>query len=956
MNARKIRLLISVPALILLLLSTFYAVALAQLPGSNFEIEDGNTQVDGAAPSIDWDEPSISGDIILEGDEPSGQDDDSFGQGTKEDTEVPVVVSGSIPPNKSDLLEFGLYKEGSGGSGFLHLFWTRVQDPAGTTLMDFEINQNKCVIDSGTGQPTEDSLCSANDVTPLRSSGDLLVTYELTKGGKIPDLYLYEWLDGTEGASAADCQASNSLPCWGNEIDLDSAGLAEGSINDPDPISSTLLGKTYDPRTFGEASIDLSVIFDSSACESFGSAYLKSRSSDSFTAALKDFIAPVPIELSNCGTITVNKIVDPASSTDTFDFSVVGNTSYNFSLGHNGTNTNSAVLQGDYTITETDANTGGYDLVSVSCTKNGAAFTVSGNVPSFSIGIGDSVVCTFTNQARGTIIVEKTTAGDVGTFNFTSSTLGDFSLTTTAEGAAGADSQTFSGLVPGTFDVAEDLTGVTNWDLTSATCDDGSSPASISLGAGETVTCSFVNTKRGQIVIEKQTNPDNSTEDFEFSTSYYAANFTLMDGNQDTSGFLTPGSYDVSEIAESGWDLSGLSCSSDGGDSTTSQSGYDVQINLAAGETVTCVFTNTQRGAIVVEKISIGGADTFAFTSSTLGDGNFSLTTTEEGEVGKDSTTFNDLAPGGYDVGETQVADDAWDLTSASCDDDDGSDPASITLDPGETVTCTFTNTMRGVIIVAKQTNPDGASATFEFSGDLNGTIVDGGSIESGYIVAGTYQVTEADPAPLGYRLGSISCDDGDSTGDLLARTATFNLQPGETVTCTFVNSTGAILISKTTKDASAEGGVSPLPGVTFEVRDAANNLVATVVSDANGEACVPGLVASAYYTVTETAAPDGYDVSSVAPQTDTASYAECDGAGTPTLFAFVNTPLSEIEVIFRSLAGPGVTVASITCELDGAALTPTVEDLTPGELDDLDEIYTDLEPGTYSCTVVVDP
>jgi hypothetical protein len=33
---------------------------------------------------------------------------------------------------------------------------------------------------------------------------------------------------------------------------------------------------------------------------SFGRAYLKSRSSDSFTAAIKDFIAPIPINLSNC--------------------------------------------------------------------------------------------------------------------------------------------------------------------------------------------------------------------------------------------------------------------------------------------------------------------------------------------------------------------------------------------------------------------------------------------------------------------------------------------------------------------------------------------------------------------------------------------------------------------------------------------------------------------------------
>jgi hypothetical protein len=33
---------------------------------------------------------------------------------------------------------------------------------------------------------------------------------------------------------------------------------------------------------------------------SFGRAYLKSRSSDSFTSEIKDFIAPLPISVSNC--------------------------------------------------------------------------------------------------------------------------------------------------------------------------------------------------------------------------------------------------------------------------------------------------------------------------------------------------------------------------------------------------------------------------------------------------------------------------------------------------------------------------------------------------------------------------------------------------------------------------------------------------------------------------------
>ena len=38
----------------------------------------------------------------------------------------------------------------------------------------------------------------------------------------------------------------------------------------------------------------------------FGKAYLKSRSSDSFTSELKDFIAPIPINITNCTPVTLS--------------------------------------------------------------------------------------------------------------------------------------------------------------------------------------------------------------------------------------------------------------------------------------------------------------------------------------------------------------------------------------------------------------------------------------------------------------------------------------------------------------------------------------------------------------------------------------------------------------------------------------------------------------------------
>ncbi|MEH6467158.1 MAG: SpaA isopeptide-forming pilin-related protein [Porticoccus sp.] len=270
------------------------------LAGSDFEIDtDANLMVDDAAPSIDWE--AVAADV--QADEPSGSDDDAFGQGSKEDTPVPTPVTGSIPPNKSDLKTFGVYLEANASGRFLHMFWHRVQDPSGTTNMDFEFNQS-------------DTL-SANGVTPVRTADDLLIQYDLANGGTFPELFLSRWIDGSGGETSADCEASNKLPCWGTRENLSGSGDATGSINDSMILAADAIPKLggstlgdIDPRTFGEASIDFDAITSAGQCTTFGSAYLKSRSSNSFPAALKDYITPLAINVSNCGTVKINKVDD----------------------------------------------------------------------------------------------------------------------------------------------------------------------------------------------------------------------------------------------------------------------------------------------------------------------------------------------------------------------------------------------------------------------------------------------------------------------------------------------------------------------------------------------------------------------------------------------------------------------------------------------------------------------
>jgi len=258
-------------------MSAFASHPEVSLAGSDFEIDtDANLVVDDGTPSIDW----ASVTELRRQDSPSGSGDESFGQGTKEDTALPKIVSGGIPPNKSDLKYFGVYQEGTTSDGFLNLYWARVQDPSGTTNMDFEINKNRCDLNE---TPTN---CAPNGVTPIRSVGDLLVTYDLAGGGSNPTLSLREWTGSV----------------WGAPDDLTTSGDATGSINTATITAGNSDGLGgFSPRTFGEAQLDLSTIFtDPNQCEAFGSVYLKSRSSDAFTAAAKDFVPPQAVDISNC--------------------------------------------------------------------------------------------------------------------------------------------------------------------------------------------------------------------------------------------------------------------------------------------------------------------------------------------------------------------------------------------------------------------------------------------------------------------------------------------------------------------------------------------------------------------------------------------------------------------------------------------------------------------------------
>jgi hypothetical protein len=394
---------------------------LPALTGSTFAGGDGNLLTSPTTfGTTDWQNVA---DLNTGVDLASGTGDNSFGQGTKEDNANVTVVSGSIPPNKSDLTRFYEASEFASNSNFLYLAWERT-NVLGSANMDFEINQ---AAQPGLGNPGAHTIA--------RTAGDLLVTFDFNNGGGRPTLGLLKWV--TTG-SASQCFSSNSLPCWGNHVNLNSSNSV-GAVNNLDAVTDPFTNKSLAALTFGETAINLTAagVFPSGTCEAFGSAFLKSRASAAFTAEVKDFVAPVPVNISNCGRVTIIKHTDPRGLNQDFSYtSTIPNpaagqtppspdctadtTPASFTLNDSGNTTGdntantedcSNVLAGSYTVLE-GTEPANFTLESLTCTATGGSSGSQDGTNQFQANItvtpGGHVTCTYVNQASGAILVTKT--------------------------------------------------------------------------------------------------------------------------------------------------------------------------------------------------------------------------------------------------------------------------------------------------------------------------------------------------------------------------------------------------------------------------------------------------------------------------------------------------------------------------------------------------------------------
>ena len=355
--------------------------------------------------------------------------------------------------------------------------------------------------------------------------------------------------------------------------------------------------------------------------------------------------AQIPVTVT--GRITVVKDTTPSGSPGSFAFNASGPgvspAAFSLAAGQQQVLDTAQLTTTPQIYTVTEQAAAGFDLSSLQCTNDldnqthpefvtvdlatrTATIRMSSNP---TLGL-TSATCSFNNTRQSSITVVKNTLGGDATFQFNGPS--PFAITT----QGGTGQRVFPDVPPGTYTVSEIVPP--GWTRSNTACTDPTGDttvvggtATIKLGAGEDVTCTYTDTKLGAIQVSKRTVGGDGTFSFSGPQNFQITT-TSGAGGPFALPNLAPGTYTITESVPADWQLSGIVCTDPTNNSTTS--GSTATVNIAPGEVVACTFTNTRQASVTVEKQTLGGDGTFAFTGSQ----SFSITTTTGN--GKNTTAF----------------------------------------------------------------------------------------------------------------------------------------------------------------------------------------------------------------------------------------------------------------------------------------------------------------------------
>jgi hypothetical protein len=317
------------------------------------------------------------------------------------------------------------------------------------------------------------------------------------------------------------------------------------------------------------------------------------------------------------GTVSITKKNVGGDAADLFHFdapSAIKAGGFDLKGGETYTNShvvyNTSTYAQAYTVSEPASDK--YTLKSIDCAvtpayhKGSATTSLAMRSVAIKVGVGEKVACTFTNERKtGTITVKKQLepATDPGKFDLKV----DSTKVASQVGDGGYGSAT---VTTGTHTVDEyganlgDYVRYTKCVKGATVVAEGSGAVSVPVGYGDQIVCTVKNVRKAKIVVVKHTAPADTAAAktaFDFSLNPGAISYSLTDGDSDTRTVEPGKAYTVTEAdaRAKGYKLTAIDCTSGTSDVAT----RSATVTPAAGETVTCAYTNTKLvTAIDIEK------------------------------------------------------------------------------------------------------------------------------------------------------------------------------------------------------------------------------------------------------------------------------------------------------------------------------------------------------------------
>ena len=482
--------------------------------------------------------------------------------------------------------------------------------------------------------------------------------------------------------------------------------------------------------------------------------------------------------------------------------------------------TGRGLAPGEYVITQDEVP--GFGLSGLTCTR-GVVDLVARRA-TVELRPGDQITCTFTVAATSVTIVQDTLPDGPQDVDFTGCAgvageygCGPFVLDDDPTDGTRSRSTTARGLVAGrTYTVTQER--VAGFGLAAINCNRGvvdltARRVTLVLDPGQQVTCTFV-LQSTSLTIVQDTVP-NGPQDFDFrgcagpDGALGCGTFVLDDDSGSASvprsvtyGGLAEGvEYAVVQAPVSGYGLTSVSCTQ----GTVDLARRRAVVSLQPGQQVTCTFTTRATSLTIVEDVTPTSTQAFTFTGC-RGTASPETCGTFELDDAVATATPASLTATGLEVGvdyvitQTQVASHALvDLTCTSGTTDLAAARATVRLQAGDQVTCTFTNRATSLAVVqdtrpndtqafsftrCRQGDPPSSCATFVLD-DSTSTGTPKTSTVNG-LAGGTYTLAQALPAGYGYATTSaVTCEGADAVWD--GAVLTIALEPGAQVTCTFV-------------------------------------------------------------------------------------------------------------------------------------------------------------------------